>query len=75
MAHSTKESYPILFLFVSQKNVPGSTLNVISMEPVTKKEELYLAPDCSVVTLTLEGVIAQSAPNFKDGGDLDLLFG
>lgn len=40
-----------------------------------KEKFLYVAPKCDEFVVTLEGVIATSAPEFGDGGDLDLFFG
>lgn len=39
------------------------------MEPLIKKE-LYEAPETMIEVITLEGVIAASAPDFGDGGEI-----
>ena len=35
---------------------------------ITQTKEQYISPECEVQEVTLEGVIAASAPKYEDGG-------
>ena len=36
----------------------------------TGTKEQYISPECEVLGIKLEGVIAASAPDYEDGGSL-----
>ena len=35
---------------------------------ITQTKEQYISPECEVLEIKLEGVIAASAPEYEDGG-------
>lgn len=39
-----------------------------------KQELIYKKPECLVIEIEAQSVLCASATDFKDGGDLDLLF-